>query len=206
MAKVGAWLEELGLTQYGDLFAENEIDFDLLTELTEAGCLEVTGDKYPVLGISELGRAVLSGETEAKVAMPDPAVAKRPASKKKSSRKHSTTPAGLDEDLYKKLRSWRFMRAKKMRSPAYMVFNDAALEELAQHKPTTKAALLEIKGIGPSKVKKFGSDILEMIAEESGREVEAAPPAPKNKLSGPQDELFTVEVEGDGWGEEEFDG
>ncbi len=48
--------------------------------------------------------------------------------------------------------------------PAYVVLNNAALEELARHRPQTAEALLGVKGIGPGKVKQYGRLLLEMLA------------------------------------------
>ena len=44
-----------------------------------------------------------------------------------------------------------------------MVFTDATLEQVAELKPRTPAALLEISGIGPEKLEKYGEELLDLV-------------------------------------------
>jgi ATP-dependent DNA helicase RecQ len=53
--------------------------------------------------------------------------------------------------------------AKKRRLPAYVVFHDKTLIELARVKPQSLDEMLEITGIGESKLRKFGEDLLNVI-------------------------------------------
>ena len=69
----------------------------------------------------------------------------------------------LDRDLYEKLRSTRQQMAKKRRLPAYVVFHDKTLIELAKVKPQSLEEMLEITGIGESKLRKFGQELLNVI-------------------------------------------
>jgi len=72
-------------------------------------------------------------------------------------------PAPYDEALFDRLREWRRERAKTDEVAAFMVFSNRTLEELAEHRPRTPAALLEINGIGPEKLEKYGDDLLEIV-------------------------------------------
>ncbi len=85
--------------------------------------------------------------------------AKAPRPKREVPKASSLTEASLRE----KLRTWRAARAKADAVPAYVVFNDTTLFELARLRPTTPDALLDITGIGPVKVEKYGDDIVEMV-------------------------------------------
>lgn len=69
-----------------------------------------------------------------------------------------------DQALFDELRSWRNERARAARAPAYTVFNDETLLDLVDQRPSNPDALLDIRGIGPVKVSRFGSEILEVIA------------------------------------------
>ena len=71
----------------------------------------------------------------------------------------SLTEASLRE----KLKSWRSATAKAAGVPAYVIFNDATLYELARTRPIDDNELLAIPGIGPVKVEKYGAAILEII-------------------------------------------
>ena len=66
------------------------------------------------------------------------------------------------------LRGWRFQKAAKMGVPAYMVYPDATLKELARRTPHTREELLECGGIGPAKARKFGKDTLKIIGDYKG--------------------------------------
>ena len=71
----------------------------------------------------------------------------------------------LDQTLYEDLRVTRQQLAKKRRVPAYVIFNDKTLVELAQVKPQSLDEMLDISGIGAAKLKKFGQALLDVIIE-----------------------------------------
>jgi len=73
-------------------------------------------------------------------------------------------PADRDEQLFEALRSWRAERARELSQPAYCVFTDATLEAIAERKPVSVAALVEIPGIGAAKLEKFGEDVLALVS------------------------------------------
>ncbi len=72
-------------------------------------------------------------------------------------------PASYDEALFERLREWRKDRAGEESVPAFVVFTDATLQLIAEHKPRTPEALLRISGIGRSKVEKYGQDVLTLV-------------------------------------------
>ena len=73
-------------------------------------------------------------------------------------------PAGppVDEQQFERLREWRFERAEG--KPAYTVASNAVLEDVLRASPQSSAALLEIRGIGPSFCEKHGESLLELLA------------------------------------------
>jgi DNA helicase-2/ATP-dependent DNA helicase PcrA len=73
-------------------------------------------------------------------------------------------PADRDERLFEALRTWRAERAKELSQPAYCVFTDATLEAIAERKPGSVAALVDIPGIGQAKLDKFGEDVLTLVS------------------------------------------
>lgn len=178
--------------------------FSLLTELAQAGCLAFTGDKYPVLSITGLGRQVAAGESEISVAMPEAGCVKPSGRKQKRGAAAARRPASVgpsDSALFDKLRQWRFKKAKRKRVPAYMIFNDGTLEELSRIKPQTQAQLLTIKGIGPRKAQKLGKEVLSIIGDNG------EPPRELEKVENtPVSELAFETVESESWAEEEFNG
>jgi DNA helicase-2/ATP-dependent DNA helicase PcrA len=75
----------------------------------------------------------------------------------------SDCPASYDEELFERLREWRKERAGEESVPAFVVFTDATLQLIAEHKPRTPEALLRINGIGRSKVERYGEDVLTVV-------------------------------------------
>ncbi|PCI33012.1 MAG: recombinase RecQ [Elusimicrobia bacterium] len=172
--------------------------FSLLTELIQAGCLLISDDQYPVLSVTELGRDVLQGEAEAEIAMPDPGRARTKAKKKVEKRvagRPMQAEALPHSELYDELKQWRFKKSRAGRIPAYMIFNDATLEELARFRPSNQDELLAIKGFGPAKARKLGKAVLAMIAGSVDEQE-----------SPPLEEFSYSSVEDEGWSEGEFNG
>jgi DNA helicase-2/ATP-dependent DNA helicase PcrA len=77
-------------------------------------------------------------------------------------------PADVDEELLARLREWRAKRARMLKVPAYVVFTDATLTAIAEQRPMDTAALVSIAGIGASKLEKFGSEVLALLAGTAG--------------------------------------
>jgi len=79
----------------------------------------------------------------------------------------ATADTDVDEGLVTKLRSWRLERSRQDAVPAYVVFPDATLRELAALRPQTKHDLAGVKGFGPVKIERYGDDLLEVLAAVS---------------------------------------
>ena len=69
-----------------------------------------------------------------------------------------------DEGLFERLRAWRLDRAREDEVPAYVVLHDATLRELATAKPENERDLAAVKGFGPTKLERYGEDVLAVIA------------------------------------------
>ncbi len=89
-------------------------------------------------------------------------VAPRP--KKTKEKKEAAVVGVADAELYEKLRTLRGEIARRDRVPAYVVFADKTLAELAVRRPRSRRALLEVRGIGPAKVEKYGEQFLTLIS------------------------------------------
>ena len=68
-----------------------------------------------------------------------------------------------DEALAAKLKEWRAAEAKRLKVPAYLILHDRSLTALAAARPQNPRQLLEVDGIGPAKVEKFGEAILGLM-------------------------------------------
>ncbi len=62
------------------------------------------------------------------------------------------------------LREWRLERAKADEVPAYVVFHNATLAEIAERRPRTLAELALVPGVGPAKLERYGEDLLAALA------------------------------------------
>ena len=70
-----------------------------------------------------------------------------------------------DSDLFDLLRTRRTELAAAKRMPPYRIFSDSTLLEMAERKPMTRDELLEVSGVGEYKMKRYGQDFLDVIAE-----------------------------------------
>ena len=68
------------------------------------------------------------------------------------------------------LRAWRLERARADVVPPYVIFPDSTLAELAERRPRTLTALARLPGIGPSRLEKYGTDILAVLAGSADNE------------------------------------
>lgn len=74
-------------------------------------------------------------------------------------------PSTYDEALFERLREWRSATATERKVPAFVVFNDATLQAIAEAKPTTDKALLALPGVGRSKLDAYGESVLLLVSE-----------------------------------------
>ena len=93
----------------------------------------------------------------------------RPAGHAANNSQPASTPidAGTEPEtaeMLQRLRGWRHQRSPNDKVPAYVLFADATLEDLARKRPTTDEALLKIPGIGPAKLASYGAELKELLS------------------------------------------
>ncbi len=93
-----------------------------------------------------------------------------------------------DWELFVKLRTLRREVAEELAAPAFVVFGDATLRDMAAKMPTSEAALLEVKGVGPTKSQQFGERFLGVIREHAA----ASGRANDSEFSGPNAETTAM--------------
>lgn len=76
--------------------------------------------------------------------------------------------ADYDTDLFDILKQLRMRESQRLGVAPYIVFGDKALRGMCVTKPTTKAAFLQINGVGDKKLKKFGKKFMAAIKEYEG--------------------------------------
>jgi len=153
------------LTTYG-LLKELGTDYvwSLLNQLIRAGCVAVSSGQYPTLSLTELGGDVMRRKKTVPLILPAMPAKKATAAKGKRE-KLPTVEAPYDEKLFEALRKWRREKADAGRIPAYLIYPDVTLKELAREKPETHDQLLTIRGIGPAKARQFGAETIKVIHE-----------------------------------------
>jgi DNA helicase-2/ATP-dependent DNA helicase PcrA len=80
-------------------------------------------------------------------------------------RRCSDCPSDVDVELLDRLRGWRSEEARGQQVPAYVIFTDATLTAIAEHRPADAAALVAIPGIGARKLDRYGAAVLAIVAD-----------------------------------------
>ena len=132
---------------------------DWIGQLIGQNCIKKVGD-YNVLHVTETGWQVLKGQKTPRLLKPAKKV--RPA---KASKVAKDSWEGVDHELFEVLRTLRHEIARKKHVPAYVVFGDAALRDMARRRPSTPEAFLEVNGVGEKKCQQYGQAILDAIKE-----------------------------------------
>ncbi|MFA5140405.1 MAG: RecQ family ATP-dependent DNA helicase [Elusimicrobiota bacterium] len=140
-------------------------------QLIVQGFLEVTEEReYPLLRITEAGKALCRDEGTVRLGVPAPPV-KRGKKKSKALRKSLASDLPPDEALFEHLRQLRRLIAERLGVPPYVVFHDSTLVEMAALKPRTLDAMRGVKGVGDRKLERYGAAFLDVI---SGKPPESA--------------------------------
>jgi ATP-dependent DNA helicase RecQ len=125
-------------------------------ELLRLGLVEAAPGKFATLSLSEKGLAALRERTSITLTKP-PDVAKKTKSR--------AGEIEADETLFDVLRGVRRRLADERNVPAYVIFSDVALREMARSYPTTSADFRRIPGVGEQKLKDFAEPFLAAINE-----------------------------------------
>jgi ATP-dependent DNA helicase RecQ len=134
----------------------------VVRQLLAQGLLAVEGD-YGTLVLTAASVEVLSRRRQVLLRR-EP---ERPAQLAKTAKPHRTAPVDLPEEavpVFERLRAWRAAAAKEQGVPAYVIFHDATLRQIAAELPTTLAELGTVSGVGEHKLAKYGQQILDTLA------------------------------------------
>ena len=137
----------------------------LIRQLVAASFLRLDVQGYGGLACTEKGQSLLQGETDFHYRPDTMRAAATPAASK--SRKVVADAVELSDDqsdLLDRLKALRLRLAKQRRVPAYVVFTDKSLADMARLRPRNEAEFAEVHGVGAAKLKKFATQFLEEIA------------------------------------------
>ena len=132
---------------------------DWIEQLAAQGCIRKT-DEYNILKVTGKGWSVLSGKEIPRLLKP---VKRRP----RVSGAAKDSWDGVDKGLFDVLRKLRRDIARRKGVPAYIVFGDAALRDIARRRPSSSGDFLEVNGVGEKKCERYGPAFLAAIKEYS---------------------------------------
>ncbi len=139
----------------------------VLRQLLALGHLRTEGD-FQTLELMPSARAVLRGEVLMLLRVQSDAARRKRNSKTNNDRgKNKTAQLPLDEPAtarFSALKTWRALVAREHNVPAYVVFHDATLAEMARTQPSSLRALGEVSGVGVKKLEAYGAQILNVLA------------------------------------------
>jgi len=122
------------------------------------GLLEVDHEAYGALRLAGESRAVLKSERNVTL--------RTWREPKRAARTRGTGEAlaGPAQALFERLRAWRAEAARRHGVPAYVIFHDATLRDIARTRPGSLEALRGISGIGAKKLEAYGEDIVGLVS------------------------------------------
>ncbi len=147
---VGREVPQLHWTQY-------------ITQLINQGIVMLDFSDGSRLKITPLSEQVLKGEMEIQLAEYEKFDPKN--QKKTKVEKIQVDLSDMDNLLFKRLKVWRAQMAAEKDVPAFVIFHDKTLKQIASLKPKDNTELIRVEGIGKQKLADYGGDILRIISE-----------------------------------------
>jgi ATP-dependent DNA helicase RecQ len=142
------WVQELPFHGALSRWKEERIRL-LLTGLINAGVARQSSGEYPVVEITSAGRDALAAKTTLALTLPPEST--------------SVRSGDVPAEALDRLRHWRLETARAAGVPAYVVFHDKTLAAIASARPTTLGELLRVSGVGESKLRRYGDEVLEVL-------------------------------------------
>jgi ATP-dependent DNA helicase RecQ len=133
----------------------------VVRQLLAQGLLTVEGD-HGTLVLTDASAEVLGRTREVRLRH-EPKRASKSSSRAKAGAAVAELPAEA-KPVFERLRAWRAATAKEQGVPAYVIFHDATLRQIATDSPTTLDQLGSVNGVGENKLAKYGQQILDTLA------------------------------------------
>ncbi|MGH7127079.1 MAG: RecQ family ATP-dependent DNA helicase, partial [Planctomycetaceae bacterium] len=150
------------LSTYGLLAEANKKQIrDWIEQLAAQSFLEKTGE-YNVLHITPEGRRLLRGEATPRLLKPKP---RRQRDERRRRGVAADSWEGVDQGLFDALRELRSEKAEQKHVPAYVIFGDSALRDMARVRPSSLDAFLEVRGVGAKKCEDYGAEFVAEIVK-----------------------------------------
>jgi ATP-dependent DNA helicase RecQ len=158
--------DHASLTVFGIGAEQGEAQWrGVVRQLLAGGLLAVEGD-YGTLALTEASSEVLAGRRQVMLRR-EPERAARAARPARAAKTASAAAAAelspAAAAVFEQLRAWRGAMAKEQGVPAYVIFHDATLRQIAAEAPATLAGLATVSGVGETKLAKYGQQILDAL-------------------------------------------
>jgi ATP-dependent DNA helicase RecQ len=162
--KIRQWGHE-GVSTFGIGSDRSEAEWRaILRQVIALGIVAVDYESYGALKLTDAARPILKGGERVQLrAYQKPVKAKRSTAKSKGFVEADLSSA--EQAIFEKLRWWRMETARKHNVPAYVIFHDATMREIAKAQPGSLDDLRGVSGVGEKKLETYGSDIVALIAE-----------------------------------------
>jgi len=133
----------------------------VVRQLLAQGLLAVVGD-YGTLTLTEASGTVLSGQRQVLLRREPERAARAKVRARPADQSGELEPTAVA--LFERLRAWRAEAAREHAVPAYVIFHDATLRQIAARSPASADELATISGVGEAKLARYGEQILAMVA------------------------------------------
>lgn len=137
-------------------------------QLLAAGCLDTDLSTRTGFRLNERSWKILKNE-ESVFFRNDPEPVKATPKKKSTAKAAIAFSDSASLALWEKLRQLRLDLSKELNVPPYVIFHDKTLKEMVHRRPTTRSEMLEVSGIGQSKLERFGDPFLEIINKRTDK-------------------------------------
>ena len=135
----------------------------LLRQVIALGLLTVDHENYSALKLTDAARPVLRGEQKVQLRK-----YQKPVKQKRGPQRSNYVEADLspaEQAVFEKLRWWRMETAREHNVPAYVIFHDATMREIAKARPRSLDDMRHVGGVGEKKLDTYGAQIIALLAE-----------------------------------------
>ncbi|WP_188420168.1 DNA helicase RecQ [Oxalicibacterium solurbis] len=134
----------------------------ILRQVIALGLVSVDHEAFGVLKLADAARPVLKGGERVQLRVyQKPVKARRTSGKPKGF--VETDLSAAEQTIFEKLRWWRMETARTHNVPAYVIFNDATLREIAKTQPASLNELRGVSGVGEKKLETYGEEIVALL-------------------------------------------
>jgi ATP-dependent DNA helicase RecQ len=137
----------------------------ILRQVIALGLVTVDHEQYSSLKLTDAARPVLKGGQKVQLRQYQKPVKQKRSTAAAAKGYAETELSGKEQTIFDKLRWWRVETARAHSVPAYVIFVDATLREIAKAQPTSLDDLRGISGVGEKKLASYGEEIVALIAE-----------------------------------------